>query len=105
MLTCVTGKVDRFGCVCALQIKYYVLCVLIILCYFTCIFYAVVRHISTLFIDNTYSVYQSVPCVCVCVCVCMRARAHALACIHVCACVIYLVMFEPMLMCTLFVPC
>ena len=101
MLTCVTGKVDRFGCVCALQIKYYVLCVLIILCYFTCIFYAVVRHISTLFIDNTYSVYQSVQCVCVC----MRARAHAPACIHVCACVIYLVMFEPMLMCTLFVPC
>ena len=53
MLIGVTGRVDRFGyvCVCALQtlkIKYSVfyvyLCARIILCYFTGIFYAVVRH-------------------------------------------------------------
>ena len=38
-------------------------------CYFTCIFYAVVRQISMLFIDNKVSVFCVRMCVCVCVCV------------------------------------
>ena len=63
----VTGRVDCFGCVCALQTlaQDKVLCVLCVhmfmyyytVCYFTCIFYAVVRQISILFIDNTDSVF------------------------------------------------
>ena len=68
VLTRVTGRVDCFGgmCVCVCppdsKIKYSVFCVyscscIIILCYFTCIFYAVVRQISVLFIDNKDSVF------------------------------------------------
>ena len=64
MLTRVTGRVDCFGCVCPpdSKIKYSVFYVylrscIIILCYFTCISYAVVRQISMLFIDNKDSVF------------------------------------------------
>ena len=58
MLTRVTGRVDCFGCVCALLC---VLCVLMFVyhytvCYLTCIFYTVVRQISMLFIDNKDSI-------------------------------------------------
>ena len=65
VLTRVTGRGDFFGCVCALQtqskIKYSVfyeyLCSCLILCViFTGIFYAVVRQISMLVIDNKHSV-------------------------------------------------
>ena len=50
---------------------------IIILCYFTCIFYAVVGQISMLFIDNKDSVF----CVCVCVCACMHVCVHACVCV------------------------
>ena len=53
----VTGRVDRFGCVCALQtLSYSFMCPCIILRYFTGIFYAVVRQVSMLFIDSKDSV-------------------------------------------------
>ena len=64
VLTRVTVKVDCFGCLCALhtKIKYsvfyvYLCSCVIILCYSTCIFYAVVRQISMLFIDNKDSLF------------------------------------------------
>ena len=54
MLTRVTSRVDCFGCVCALQTQstqcFYNICVLMFMyytaCYFTGIFYAIVRQIS-----------------------------------------------------------
>ena len=68
MLMRVTGSVDcfRYACVCPpdLKIKYsvfYSICVLMFMyynvCYFTGLFYAVVRQISMLFIDNKDSVF------------------------------------------------
>ena len=66
VLTLVTGRVDCFGCVCALQTLRLlrVLCVLCVLMfmycsvfYFTGIFDAVVRQISMLFIDHKDSVF------------------------------------------------
>ena len=64
MLTRVTGRVDCFGCVCALQtLRYSTLCFMctyvrvLLYCYFTCIFYAVIRQISMLFMDNKDSVF------------------------------------------------
>ena len=68
MLARVTGRFDCFGCVCVYppdsKIKYsvfYNICVLMsmyyLVCYFTGIFYAVVRQISMLFIDNKDSVF------------------------------------------------
>ena len=62
MLKRVIGRVDCFGCVCALLC---VLCLLMFVyyytvCYLTCIFHIVVRQISMLFIDNKDSV-----CTCV----------------------------------------
>ena len=66
MLMHVTGRVDCFGCMCLCvcppdskikhSVFYVYLCSCIILCYFTSIFYAVVRQISVLFIDNKDSV-------------------------------------------------
>ena len=58
----VTGRVDCFGCVCALQtlkIKYSVFYVYLLhtVCYFICIFHAVIRQISMLFIDNKDSLF------------------------------------------------
>ena len=66
MLTRVTGRVDCFGCVRPpdSKIKYSVFynkCVFMFMyytaCYFTGIFYAVIRQISVLFIDNKDSVF------------------------------------------------
>ena len=55
----VTGRVDCFGVCVPSRLYNKVLCVLCVLtlmhytvCYFTGIFYTVVRHISMLFIDN-----------------------------------------------------
>ena len=70
MLMRVTGRVNCFGCVCVpSRFKDKVLCVLCVLvfmyyyivCYFTRIFYAVVRQISLLFIDNKDSVFCIYP--------------------------------------------
>ena len=70
MLTHVTGRVDCFGCVCAHQIQRQsalcFICVLIFMyytmCYFTGLFYAVVRQISMLFVDNKDSVCWQKKC-------------------------------------------
>ena len=59
MLMCVTGRVDCFRVCVPSRLEDKVLCVLCVLmfiyytvCYFTGIFYAVIRQISMLFIDN-----------------------------------------------------
>ena len=66
MLMRVTGRIDCFRYVCALQTKikysFFFLCVLMFMyyytaCYFTCIFYAVARQISVLFIDSKDSAF------------------------------------------------
>ena len=66
VLTRVTDRVDCLGCVCVCppdsKIKYsmfyvYLCSCIFILCYFTCIFYAVVRQISMLIIDNEDCVF------------------------------------------------
>jgi len=62
----VTGRVDCFGCVCALQtLRSSTLCFMctyvhVLCCYFTGIFYALVRQISMLFTDNKDSVFGSI---------------------------------------------
>ena len=82
MRVCVRVCVCFHVCVCIFYV--YLGSCIIILCYFTCIFYAVVGQISMLFIDNKDSVF----CVCVCVCVrvCVCACMHA--CVHACVCVL-----------------
>ena len=66
MLMRVTGGVDCFGCVCVCppDFKDKVLCISCVfmfmyytVCYFTGIFYAVVRQILMLFIDNKDSAF------------------------------------------------
>ena len=61
MLTGVTGRVDCFGLCAPARLKDKVLCVLqyiyLYLCYFTGIFYAAVRQISMLFIENKHPVF------------------------------------------------
>ena len=66
MMMHVTGMVDCFRCVCILKTHrqstlcfttHVYLCSCIILCYFTGIFYAVIRQITVLFTDNKDSVF------------------------------------------------
>ena len=77
----VTGRVDRFGVCVPSRLYNKVLCVLCVLtlmhytvCYFTDIFYAVVRHISMLSIDNKDSGFwmDSGLCWCSSVASCLR---------------------------------
>ena len=77
----VTGRVDRFGVRAPSRLYNKVLCVLCVLmlmhytvCYFTGIFYAVVRHISMLFTDNKDSGFwmDSGFCWCSSVASCLR---------------------------------
>ena len=69
VLTHVSGRVDCFGYVCALQTQsylkhslFYNICVLMFMyycvCYFTGSFYVVIRQISMLLVDNKDSVFS-----------------------------------------------